>query len=408
MLDIRVSRVDGGSGKSWAIVDYILYRLIKDPNLFIICLREVQKSIKHSSKKLLADRITFHKLQNYFNITETEIRCTSGTGLVIFQGLQDYTADSVKSLEGADISFVEEAQTITQHSLDLLVPTIRKEGSELLFSWNPFLKSDPVEKLFREKDNSLLVHINFTENPFAPKVLISEAEEMRVKDPDKFMHIFLGYPQTQSETALFTYKIVEQAMNRQGSATGATVLGVDVARYGEDSSVIAVRAGLWVKVILTKTKTDITGIADWAKNLSKVYQADAIIVDTIGLGVGCHDILLRSGYFSIDGNFSKKAQKENIYHNKRAESYFKLKEAMDRGLSIPHDDDLAEELLAIEYEFTSAGRTKIVEKDKIKKTLGRSPDKADALALTYFTDVFATTTEADRSGYDYSTPANVF
>ena len=397
-----------GSGKSYYFADKLLEVFLDNPDTHWVCMREIQKSIDKSSKKLIEDRIDYYNLHDYFEILQTVIRAKRGKGEIIFQGLQDHTADSIKSLEGFHGVWVEEAMTITEKSLDLLTPTFRRDDSELWFSWNPFLKSDPVEKLFREKDNSLLVHINFTENPFAPKVLISEAEEMRVKDPDKFMHIFLGYPQTQSETALFTYKLVEQAMNRNAEASGATVVSADIARFGNDKSCIVVRSGLWVKQIITKSGSDLTETADWIKAISNVYKADAIVVDSIGIGAGVLDILLRSGYFAIDGNFSKKATDEVRYHNKRASSYFDLKKAMDRGLAIPNDDELAEELLAIEYEFTSAGRVKIVDKDKIKKTIGRSPDKADAMALSYFTDIHSNLTEAEKNGYDYITPSNVF
>ena len=134
--DARYIGLKGGrsSGKSWAVADYILYRMVQDQSLFTVCLREIQKSIAKSSKKLLEDRIRYHNLQDYFEILQTEIRCKKGSGEIIFQGLQDTTADSIKSLEGADLCFVEEAQTITQHSLDLLVPTIRKDSSKLIFT----------------------------------------------------------------------------------------------------------------------------------------------------------------------------------------------------------------------------------------------------------------------------------
>lgn len=389
--DARYKGAKGGrgSGKSYYFADKLLDRYIENPDLNWACMREVQKSIAKSSKKLLEDRIEHYHLHDYFEILQTEIRSKRGRGVIIFEGLQDHTADSIKSLEGFDGCWVEEAQKITQHSLDLLTPTFRKDGSEIWFSWNPRLRTDAVEKLFKEKANSISVHINYTENPFCTKIIIAEAEETRLKNPDKYHHIFLGGYVDVTGNKLFSFADLDAAMNRHAPSTGATVIGCDVARYGDDSSVLVVRSGLWVKIILQKTKADITAVADWVKTIANVYEADAVMVDTIGLGVGVHDILLRSGYFSIDANFSKKAQKEKIYHNKRAECYFRLSEAVGRGLSIPNDPDLMEELLSIGYEFTNTGRIKIIEKGDIKDELGRSPDKADALALTYFTDVLS-------------------
>ncbi len=378
-----------GSGKSYYFADKLLDRFIENPNLNWACMREVQKSIAKSSKKLLEDRIEYYGLHDYFEILQTEIRCKRGKGEIIFQGLQDHTVDSIKSLEGYDGVWVEEAQSITQHSLDLLIPTFRKDNSELWFSWNPELRTDAVERLFKDKDNSICVHINYTENPFCSNVIIQEAEEMRLKDPDKYHHIYLGGYVDTTGNKLFSYSDIERAMSRNGDDSGATVIGCDVARYGDDSTTLVVRSGLWVKSILQKRKLAITETADWAEYISRISGADAIIVDTIGIGAGVHDILLKKGVFSVDGNFGFKAQDEDTYANKRAEAYFKLAEAFKRGLSVPYDEELIEELLAVEYLFNENGKAKIMPKDKIKELLGRSPDKADALALTYFTEVYS-------------------
>jgi len=377
-----------GSGKSYYFADKLLDRFIENPNLNWACMREVQKSIAKSSKKLLEDRIEFYKLHDYFEILQTEIRCKRGKGEIIFQGLQDHTVDSIKSLEGFDGVWVEESQSITEHSLDLLIPTFRKDDSELWFSWNPELRTDAIEKLFKTKENSTLIHINYTENPFCSNVIIQEADEMRLNDPEKYHHIYLGGYVDTSGNKLFSFKDVDKAMNRNGDDSGSTVIGCDVARYGDDSTVLVVRSGLWVKSILKRNKLAITETADWTNHIANITEADAVIVDTIGIGAGVHDILVRKGVFSVDGNFGMKPTDTNTYTNKRAESYFKLSNAIKRGLSLPKDDDLLEELLAIEYVFNESGKVRIEPKDKIKEKLGRSPDKADALALTYFTDVF--------------------
>jgi len=165
--------------------------MVCDPTLNVICLREIQRSIKYSSKMLLADRIEYYGLEGMFTILDQEIKTPQG-GLIIFNGLQDHTASSIKSLEGFKLAWVEEAQTISPYSLELLLPTIREDGSELLFSWNPHNEDDPIEELFVDKDDSLLIHINYTDNPFVSQVLVDEAEEMKKKDPAKYAHVYLG------------------------------------------------------------------------------------------------------------------------------------------------------------------------------------------------------------------------
>ena len=135
-----------GGGKSHFFAEMALDRMIENKNTNIVCIREIKKSIKFSVKKLVEDKIKENKLEGLFEITQTEIRRKNGDGVIIFQGMQDHTADSIKSLEAFDIAWVEEAQSVSERSLELLLPTIRADGSEIWFSWNPFTPDDPVDK----------------------------------------------------------------------------------------------------------------------------------------------------------------------------------------------------------------------------------------------------------------------
>jgi len=200
-----------GSSKSWTIADYILVKSVQDPNLSTVCLREVQLSIKHSSKKLLEDRINTLGLNAHFEILSNEIRSKLGTGQIIFKGLRDYTADSIKSLEGFSLAWVEEAQTITKHSLELLTPTIRAEGSEILFSWNPKSEDDAVEEIFRDNPNSILIKANYTDNKFCPTSIKEEAEEMARKDYENYLHIYMGEYKTRSDSQVYKDKFSVEA-----------------------------------------------------------------------------------------------------------------------------------------------------------------------------------------------------
>ena len=191
-----------GSGKSWAVAEYLLVTLLNNPNLNLVCLREVQRSIKHSSKKLLADRINILGLSDYFEVLLTEIRLKKGNGIIIFNGLQDHTVDSIKSLEGFNLCWIEEAQTITSYSLELLIPTIRATGSKIFFTYNPKNKTDAIELLRDEKDNKVVIHSTYLDNYYAPSTIIDEAEEMRVKRLSKYNHVYLGQ-YGQSEGLIF-------------------------------------------------------------------------------------------------------------------------------------------------------------------------------------------------------------
>lgn len=181
-----------GSGKSHFFAETALDRCIAAPTR-IVCIREVQNSIKDSVRQLLVDKITKLDVADQFEVVRDEIRGANGS-LIIFRGMNDANADNIKSLEGYDIAWVEEAHTLSQRSLELLRPTIRKDGSELWFSWNPRNKSDPVDDFLRTKkpDNSIVVRVNYGDNPWFPETLRAEMEEDRKNDPQKAAHIWDG------------------------------------------------------------------------------------------------------------------------------------------------------------------------------------------------------------------------
>ncbi len=160
----------------------------------IVCVREVQKSLKDSVKRLIEDKIDRLGLGPFFTIKATEIG-TPGGGVIVFQGLQDHTAESVKSLEGFNVAWAEEAQSLSARSLELLRPTIRAPGSELWFSWNPRNAADPVDQLLRgitPPPDAIVVRANYSENPFFPSELEAEREYDQRTKPERYGHIWLG------------------------------------------------------------------------------------------------------------------------------------------------------------------------------------------------------------------------
>jgi phage terminase large subunit len=183
-----------------------------------VCVREIQKSLAQSVKKLIENKIAALGVSSRFTVTENQIRSDLG-GVIIFQGMQNHTADSIKSLEGYDVAWVEEAQSLSQRSLDLLRPTIRKPGSELWFSWNPSLHTDPVDAFLRcdNPPDSSVVRVNYSDNPWLPDVLRAELEYDRKRDPDKYAHVWLGEYQRNSESRVFKNWVVEEFDRPQGT-----------------------------------------------------------------------------------------------------------------------------------------------------------------------------------------------
>jgi len=200
-----------GSAKSHSFAGLMIEENIvqKQDN---VCLREIQKSLEFSVKKLLELKISDMNAGAYFEVQDKRILTKRG-GIIIFEGLQNHTSDSIKSLEGFDRAWVEEAQTLSQKSLDILRPTLRKDGSEMWFSWNPNLATDPIDVFLRNESpptDSIVVEMNYRDNPWLPEVLKDEIAYDKKRDPDKFAHIWLGQYQRNSESRVFRNWRIEE------------------------------------------------------------------------------------------------------------------------------------------------------------------------------------------------------
>jgi phage terminase large subunit len=182
-----------GSGKSHFFGEMLVEECLRKPGTLAVCIREVQKTLAQSSKRLIEDKIAQLGVGSQFDIQEKQIR-TPGDGLIIFNGMQDHTAESIKSLEGYRLAWIEEAQTLSARSLALLRPTIRTEGSELWASWNPRRKSDAIDEFLRVKKppGSIVVKANWRDNPWFPQVLEDERKLDQDLYPERYDHIWEG------------------------------------------------------------------------------------------------------------------------------------------------------------------------------------------------------------------------
>lgn len=183
-----------GGGKSHHFAEALIERHVCDRHLQSVCIREVQNTLDTSVKKLIEEKLIALGVRRLFDVQVNRILDTRGRGMIIFKGMQDYNAVNIKSLEGFDIAWVEEAQNLSQRSLQLLKPTIRKDGSEIWFTWNPENESDPVDRFFaNNREDSVLVTCNLVDNPFAGDVLKAEMEADRKElDVSEFHHIWEG------------------------------------------------------------------------------------------------------------------------------------------------------------------------------------------------------------------------
>lgn len=212
-----------GSGKSQFFADAIIIESLKRPGLRVLACREIQKSLKESAKRLLESKIDGYGLGSLFDVQAAEIK-TPGGGLIAFAGLQDHTSESIKSYEGFDIAWVEEAQTVSQRSLNLLRPTIRKPGSELWFSWNPRFDTDAVDQMLRGAESptgSVVIRANWNDNPWFPAELEQERLDCQRQQPEQYDHIWEGGYATVADGAYFARHIAEA--REQGRITTLAV-----------------------------------------------------------------------------------------------------------------------------------------------------------------------------------------
>lgn len=196
-----------GSGKSHFFAELLIEEALAVKGTRAVSIREVQKSLKESSKRLVEDKLQAFGISSgqgfkVFN----EVIQTPGDGIITFTGMQDHTADSIKSLEGYRIAWVEEAQGLSGRSLGLLRPTIRSEGSELWFGWNPRRKTDAVDMMLRGPavpTGAVVVKANWRDNPRFPAVLEQERQDCLRINPEQYDHIWEGGYATVLEGAYF-------------------------------------------------------------------------------------------------------------------------------------------------------------------------------------------------------------
>ena len=191
-----------GSGKSWACARVLLAKGFERP-IRILCAREIQKSISDSVHKLLSEQLEEMGLGGFYDITRDAIRGQNGTEF-IFKGLRA-NPQEIKSMEGIDIAWVEEAQAVSAESWDVLIPTIRKDGSEIWVTFNPLDEQDPTYQRFivNPSADALIRKVNYDENPYFPDVLRKEMEWLKRRDYESYLHIWEGEVRKISNALVF-------------------------------------------------------------------------------------------------------------------------------------------------------------------------------------------------------------
>jgi phage terminase large subunit len=200
-----------GSAKSWSVARVLIVKAL-EKKLRIGCFREVQKSIRDSVHRLLNDQIQRMGLGKFFDVTRDSIKCIPTGSEFLFAGLASNTVESIKSFEGIDIAWIEEAQTVSENSWQILIPTIRADDSEIWITMNPELATDPTYVRFvagaKELPDAICLQVNYYDNPWFPEVLQIEMETLRATDLDAYDHVWLGNCKKHGNAVVFKGKYV--------------------------------------------------------------------------------------------------------------------------------------------------------------------------------------------------------
>lgn len=371
------------SGKSHAVAQALLLRG-RNEQLRILCTREVQNTIKDSVHKLLSDLIEKYHFADY-EITKDSIKNTVTGTEFIFKGLRHNT-NEIKSTEGIDICWVEEAQSITKQSIDILTPTIRKNGSQIIFTFNRFDELDPVyvEFVNNKTGDTYVRKVNYDvleREGLLPDVIKLEIEKDK-NNPEAYAHKWLGEPISQTDNAIISRTRLLEAMERKIADDGGIIIGADIARMGSDRTVIWKRKGLKTigyKVAQGKRTTE---VCDMIEHFADFDHTVEIRVDDTGVGGGVTDELMKRDYNVVAINFGGSAGDKDKYPNWISEAWFNFNDIVQE-VELPYNSDLLMELSTRLWKQDIRGRRSVETKNEYKKRGFRSPDLADACIICY-------------------------
>lgn len=322
-----------------------------------------------------------------FRVTRDAIINQKNGSDFIFKGLKN-NMQGIKSLEGIDYAWVEEAQTITKSSIEILTPTIRKQGSKIIWTYNRLNELDPVHErlIIKGRPNTLIINQNYhvaEKYGWLEDSILAEMEYDRDNNTALYTHKWLGEPISQVDNAIIGRESVLKAMERVVSDEGAIEIGADIARMGNDRTVFKKRKGLRIIDTMVYTKLRTTEVCDKLEMFADYSKTTLIKVDDTGVGGGVTDEMMARGYNVMAINFGARATNPDKYPNLISEAWFYMAEIMDK-VQMELDSDLLMELSTRQWVMDNRGRRAVESKDSYKKRGYRSPDMADATILCFY------------------------
>ena len=379
------------SGKSHSVAEALLIRG-RQEKIRILCTREIQNTIRDSVHKLLSDLISKYEFHDYEITKDSIVNKITGSEF-LFKGIRRNTTE-IKSMEGIDICWIEEAQAITKESIDIIWPTIRKPGSQIIVTFNRFNELDPVfvHLVMNQPPNTFVKKVNYDvlqEVGLLADVIATEIEADRAF-PSLFAHKWLGEPISQSETSIINRDSVLEAMQREIADDGQEIVGVDVARMGDDKTVFHKRKGLKTTAVKKFQHLRTTEICDQLEKFVNFDKTIQLRIDDTGVGGGVTDEMIKRGYNVVAINFGAKAKDDDKYPNLISEAWFEFEQLLPT-IQLEMNSDLLMELTSRQWSQDSKGKRRVESKGDYKKRGFKSPDLADACIICYYTPKIRTT-----------------
>lgn len=310
----RFFELEGGrvSGKSHSVARFLLYLADIVPGLRIFCGREIQNSIEESVYALFTDLISANGLS--FDVGATKIDHKSNGSMIRFKGFREQGAVNIKGLEGVDIVWVDEAQQLKKDTIDIIIPTVRKDNAKLFFTLNRTLKDDPIYVDMAPRKNCLRIHIDYHENKHCPQSSIDEAEQCRTKNIEDYNHIWLGQPRDSASNAAF--RNVDYIVNRNLPVEIMPMegvpytMGLDLAKSIDYTVITVIDNRNKRQVYFERMENENRSSWHYQKQkafaISKKYNNALIVPDASGVGDPIVEDLIRMG--------------ANVYHQQKEDS----------------------------------------------------------------------------------------
>lgn len=383
--------LEGGraSGKTQSVARFLLY-IAQNRKVRICCGREIQNSINESVKTVFLDLIDAYRL-NYEIKKDNLVHKKTGSK-IFFKGFREQGSVNIKGLEGVDILWIDEAQSITKATLDIIIPTIRKKNSVIIFTMNRYTRFDSVYNFCAKRKDCLHINICYFDNPYVDEKIINEANVSKNTNINDYNHIWLGFPLSNNNEFLISSEILDRAVSLEiyedSLYFSNSVMSVDLSASGADLCVaklfVQQNQTTWLEKYTkswSEADTDVTKgkIID----LYSQWCPKLLIMDADGLGypiwVSIQKVI--SSAFGFRG--AKKALSKYAI-NARADGYLALREYLEKGYLKLTDKNAIRQLEYIKKMYKPNGLIAIQDKKEIRKLHNESPDFADCAMMALY------------------------